>query len=630
MAPSDVDYVRVDIPTTDSEDADALPRVHVPPPTGGGNATTQDEEGTASSSPTMSRSSSHRSSAIRTRTSLLRALWSEATSTTDLPLPPAHHHHNHHLINDRDHRLHHRRAASSAVVPSSGGDDVGQLPPPRHTAATVTATSSIMYPPPRGRRRGGVMSLTRRGSNTTGGRGRGAKIATRVWLSAFAAFGASFLIGVHLYLFRAFSSSASAGDVNDVATRDDDGNDGAMMVLAPGDRVARMTMAEARAHVLSTVGTKASDVDGYTVRINTWRRNEQLSLSLNHHAKCDGVTEIHVIWCDGENDPPEYVVNHPSGKVRVERHVVNSLNERFRILIEPPTLGILSLDDDVLRPCIALDAAFVRWTRHPDRMVGFDARTHVVVVDEGEGEGDAAGEGKDRKRVPGTTKDDGDDYDASEKTRWKYGYMSTTETSNKYSITLPRASFVHRDYLDLYTDALPRPIYEYVANNLECEDVAMSFLVSSLTDGKPPLLADYWAVKSMIKLYSERKISGGKDHKATRDACVNDFAEMLGLKEYGEWPLRTGKLMHGGADKRFFGYGAEAEEWTNIDDPTSTRLLDVVRELRDLRTSSSNEDRMGWLTRHKATAQAEAQRVGMIEGTREWKERWSAVKTKVR
>jgi hypothetical protein len=148
--------------------------------------------------------------------------------------------------------------------------------------------------------------------------------------------------------------------------------------------------------------------------------------------------------------------------------------------------------------------------------------------------------------------------------------------------------------------------------------------------GRLPLLADYWAVKSMVKLYCESKISGEEDHKATKDACVNDFAEMLGLKEDGESPLHTGKLLHGGSEKRFFGYATEAEEWTDIDDPTSTRLLEVVRELGDLRASSSNEDRMGWLTRHKASAQAEAQGVGMIEGTREWKEPWSAGKTKAR
>ena len=39
----------------------------------------------------------------------------------------------------------------------------------------------------------------------------------------------------------------------------------------------------------------------------------------------------------------------------VERHDVNSLNERFRVLAKVETLGVLSLDDDVLRRCAALD-----------------------------------------------------------------------------------------------------------------------------------------------------------------------------------------------------------------------------------------------------------------------------------
>ena len=97
------------------------------------------------------------------------------------------------------------------------------------------------------------------------------------------------------------------------------------------------------------------------------------------------------------------------------------LNERFKVVLDAPTLGILSLDDDVLRPCAALDAAFVRWTRHPEQMGRFDARTHVVA-------GDSDNEGN-------TKKGGGND---SNKSSWKYWYVSTTESSNRYSMTLPR------------------------------------------------------------------------------------------------------------------------------------------------------------------------------------------------
>jgi hypothetical protein len=450
--------------------------------------------------------------------------------------------------------------------------------------------------------------------------------------------GTAFIIGVYLFLYRIFMTESTLEKEVDntappavIAMTNKYGNP----ILAPEDLQVTMTLDDARSHTLTPLNSDPINTDKYTIRINTYRRNEQLVLSINHHAKCEGVAAIHVIWCDVDNLPPNEVVNHSSGKVIIEYHTINSLNERFNILLDntptPTTLGILSLDDDVLRPCIALDTAFIRWIRHYDRMVGFDARTHVIVPTM-TNDDNAAGNMKDNDRKEESLMENGSSNNNDKTTQWKYGYMSTTETSNHYSMTLPRASFIHRDYYNLYIHALPRSIYIYVAQNLECEDVAMSFLISSLTSGKPPLLADYWAVKSMSKLYSQTKISGGKDHKATRDACVNDFASLLELKENGMYPLQFGKLLHSG-DKRFFGYGAEEEEWTsitnNINDNDSSmmlskRLLDVVATMQKLRTSKTNEERMAWLNKEKTMTQMEARAVGMIENTPEWKTRWAS------
>lgn len=77
---------------------------------------------------------------------------------------------------------------------------------------------------------------------------------------------------------------------------------------------------------------------------------------------------------------------------------------------------------------------------------------------------------------------------------------------------------------------LPRPIFDTVAKEFNCEDIAMSFMISSLTEGRPSLLADFWAIKSMVKMESGPTISGSKGHKQKRDECVNSFAELLGLK----------------------------------------------------------------------------------------------------
>ena len=123
------------------------------------------------------------------------------------------------------------------------------------------------------------------------------------------------------------------------------------------------------------------DWNQYTIRINTWQRPEQLVASVAWHVTCPGVAQIQVVWCDPDHEPPVELLamnqKYGTDKIVIERHEENSLNERFRLLIEPPTLGILSMDDDVLRPCEAIDAGFFKWTEAPDRMVGFDGRLHV-------------------------------------------------------------------------------------------------------------------------------------------------------------------------------------------------------------------------------------------------------------
>lgn len=288
--------------------------------------------------------------AVDTPRQSLRALWTEAGGSSELPAAASH---------EAD-RLHHRRTNSYGRRHSKDG--------------------------PGGRRE----SPSRRHRGRNRRRGRTERVAKQVWLAAFAALGTAFVISVHVILYRALFASggdSDSGGEDGIDAGQRPGRPGQpakrkQRTLAPEDEEARMTLDEARRHRLASLDDRAVDRDQYTVRINTWRRDEQLLLSLNHHASCDGVKEVQVVWCDSENDPPESVTRHPSGKVRVERHEVNSLNERFKVLVDPPTLGILSLDDDVLRPCAALDAAFLRWTRHPDRMVGFDART-VVAVDVG-------------------------------------------------------------------------------------------------------------------------------------------------------------------------------------------------------------------------------------------------------
>lgn len=138
--------------------------------------------------------------------------------------------------------------------------------------------------------------------------------------------------------------------------------------------------------------------------------------------------------------------------------------------------------------------------------------------------------------------------------------------------------------------------------------------MSSLTGGKAPLLADYWAVKSMVKLYSDAKISGGKNHKAVRDGCVDDFASLLGLKEDGPRPLRPGRLLHKG--DAFFQYGSEPERWEDVEEDgvDSARLRETVRTMREV-SESSREVRTRWLKLQTYETMKEAKEAGIFETT---------------
>jgi glucuronyl/N-acetylglucosaminyl transferase EXT2 len=283
------------------------------------------------------------------------------------------------------------------------------------------------------------------------------------------------------------------------------------------EKVKKRLLQEARDHVVAPL--EPIDYTQYTIRINTWQRNEQLIASLNHHAKCEGVAQIQVVWCNADEEPPREVLFHPSRKVVVEYHVVNSLNERFNILYDPPTQGIFSVDDDVIRSCEALDNAFFKWTKAPDQIVGFDERMH----------------GRDGKYGLNKMVPNG----------WDYLGVKATREENQYSMVLLRAAFLHRDYMDLYMTHLPKNVLNFVETNFNCEDIAMSYFVSHATHGKPPLLPDNWAIESMIKLHTGVGIStGDKDHKHKRHYCVTEFAKQMNLFQGQDNELQGFKRRH--------------------------------------------------------------------------------------
>jgi hypothetical protein len=171
------------------------------------------------------------------------------------------------------------------------------------------------------------------------------------------------------------------------------------------------------------------------------------------------------------------------------------------------------------------------------------------------------------------------------------------------------------DYLKLYMNTLPRFILNSVAEQFNCEDIAMSFFVSSLTGGQPPLLADFWAIKSMVKLYSPSTISSTDNHKTLRDQCVEKFANVLGLKGV----LQSAKAMHSG----LFEYGAKGK----VSSPANAlpRRRQYEMEMKE-RKSWPQGDFSKWVASTRQKTALPAEQVGLVEGSKKWTERWDHAK----
>nr|CAG4646058.1 EOG090X01LY [Macrothrix elegans] len=190
---------------------------------------------------------------------------------------------------------------------------------------------------------------------------------------------------------------------------------------------------------------------GFTAVLLTYNRLESLNRVLERISRAPSLAKIVVIWNNQQMDPPATVswprLSKPLQVVRTDR---NLLSNRFYPYPEIETEAILAMDDDIIMLTTdELEFGFEVWRQFPDRIVGFPSRTHVW-----------------------------DRYHRS----WKY----ESEWTNNISMVLTGAAFYHRIYNYYYSSAMPGDIKNWVDDHMNCEDIAMNFLVANLT-GKAPI-----------------------------------------------------------------------------------------------------------------------------------------------
>eukprot|EP00803_Ostreobium_quekettii_P011405 evm.model.scf_473.9 EVM.evm.TU.scf_473.9 scf_473:50116-57649(-) len=260
-------------------------------------------------------------------------------------------------------------------------------------------------------------------------------------------------------------------------------------------------------------GAPAEATNRFTLFLNSYHRRDLLQKSVQRYSKCPRIDAIRVIWC--EDEPPPVHGQSSSAyfsslkEVQYDEMPDSSLNNRFRPLEGLRTEAVLSIDDDIYLPCSELDRAFEVWQKRKRAIVGFFPRANVVNQD------------CSQRYLLGTG------------TFWK----------GEYSMVLTKAAFLHRDYLERYTNHMPRELRDYVDAHHNCEDVAMQFMVANVTHEAPEFVNTLW-IKDIGK--GPRKVKGissDAQHTEARTQCLNDMTRMYG----GVVPLTTRPLSDHGS-----------------------------------------------------------------------------------
>ena len=237
---------------------------------------------------------------------------------------------------------------------------------------------------------------------------------------------------------------------------------------------------------------------GYTAVILTYNRNKVLFQLLNHLDKCPSLDKILIIWNNPKAMPPvASKMPNISKPWVIIKAKANLLSNRFYPYKEIETEAILSLDDDISMLTVdELEFGFNVWKRHSDRLVGFPGRNHQLQSETDE-----------------------------------HGFIYQSEWLNDVSMVLTGVAFYHKVYNHLFTYKMPQTVIRYIDSRMNCEDIAMNFLIANLTKKSPIKVT---ARKRFIcpQCSSNESLWSETSHFTKRSKCLKEFT-----KQFGHMPL---------------------------------------------------------------------------------------------
>ncbi|GMT30924.1 hypothetical protein PFISCL1PPCAC_22221, partial [Pristionchus fissidentatus] len=231
------------------------------------------------------------------------------------------------------------------------------------------------------------------------------------------------------------------------------------------------------------------DVEQFTVIILTYDRDESLVTVLNLLNNCPYLNKVIIVWNNLDRAPPDDI--WPTIHVPIEFIFpkVNSLLSRFVPYEAIETEAVVSLDDDQDLSHSEIVFAFRVWRENRDRLIGFPAR-HTYME---------AGQGQ-------------------------YGLGGYCE----YSLILTGFAIMHKEFLFEFTYNQHPLIREHIDRNMNCEDIAMNFLVAHLSRKPPIKIIKYTDTENPQGKKKGGGISSKPTHYSIRSNCVQLFSEIYG------------------------------------------------------------------------------------------------------
>ncbi|EPB68027.1 EXTL2, alpha-1,4-N-acetylhexosaminyltransferase [Ancylostoma ceylanicum] len=225
--------------------------------------------------------------------------------------------------------------------------------------------------------------------------------------------------------------------------------------------------------------------DSNIVVLLTYNRDAVLATSLERLHRLPYLNKVIVVWNNIAREP---MGAWPRLHVPVEfiKVTTNSLNNRFVPWDRITTEAVLSLDDDIDLKQHEIVFAFRVWRENRHRIVGFPARHHARYDDQ--------------------------------------MYYNSNHTC-QLSIILTGAAFLHKSYLHAYTHQMPEAIRRHVDDVMNCEDIAMNFLVSHITREPPIKTTSKWTLRCPT---CAETLSQDESHFHERHECIRLFTRIYG------------------------------------------------------------------------------------------------------